>query len=518
MGIAMSLSPAMNSWAAGYEKVNGSYQMLDGTIIERAIARGIDVSRWQGNVNWEAVAADDVSFVMLGTRSKGVVDPYFHTNVQGASAAGLKVGAYIYSLATTPDMAREEADFVLSLVKDYPISFPIAFDAEDSATLGSLPPAQVSEIINAFCERIEEAGYYPIVYANDHWLANKIDLTNMNYDVWVARYETPHKYADPIMWQITSTGSIDGINGNVDIDFLYKDLSPKLPANLWRTIGGQTYYYQNYAIQKDAWIHDGSGWFYMNSDGLASTGWLNQDGVRYYLDEASGRMATGWKELDNSWYFFNESGDMNTGWLNDGNARYYLKEDGRMALGWQLVDGQYYYLDALSGKMAAGWKELDGRWYFLQDNGAMASGWINPDGFWYYLGTDGAMRTAWLNDGGARYYLSTSSGRMTVGWRQVDGAWYYFGPSGAMATGMIEVNGHLYYLNPSDGKMAANTTFIIDGVSYTADENGVCTPVSAGEEQTDAQMISPGQENSGMTSEAGNEDGEARVVEIGPGI
>ena len=189
MGMSAGFGPAMNSWAAGYEKVNGYYQLADGTVIEQVISRGIDVSRWQGNVNWAAVAADDVSFVMLGTRSKGVVDPNFHTNVQGASAAGLKVGAYIYSLATTPEMARAEADFVLSLVKDYPISFPIAFDAEDSATLGTLPPAQVSEVINAFCQRIADAGYYPIVYANDYWLSNKIDLSNMHYDIWVARYE-----------------------------------------------------------------------------------------------------------------------------------------------------------------------------------------------------------------------------------------------------------------------------------------------------------------------------------------
>lgn len=517
IGMTGALSPAINSWAAGYERVNGSYQMPDGTIINRAIARGIDVSRWQGNVNWQAVAADDVSFVMLGTRSKGVIDPYFHTNVQGAAAAGLKVGAYIYSLATTPDMAREEADFVLGLVKDYPISFPIAFDAEDSATLGSLPPAQVSEIINAFCERIAEAGYYPIVYANDHWLANKIDLNNMNYDVWVARYEVQHKYANPIMWQITSTGSIDGISGNVDIDFLYEDLSPKLPQSLWRTIGGQTYYYQNYALQKDAWINDGTGWFYMNSDGLASTGWLNQKGVRYYLDETSGKMATGWKQLDSKWYFFHESGSMNTGWLTDGGAQYYLNEDGIMASGWLLLDGKYYYLDETSGKMATGWKLLDNRWYFLQNSGIMASGWINPDGYWYYLGNDGAMKTAWLEEGGAKYYLSTSSGKMTVGWRQVDGAWYYFGPSGAMATGMIEVNGQQYYLNPSDGKMAANMVFDMNGISYSADANGVCTPISTQEAPAEAEMAAPGQ-GTEANSGTGNESGNSTSGEIGPGI
>lgn len=579
MGMSAGFGPAMNSWAAGYEKVNGYYQLANGTVIEQVIARGIDVSRWQGNVNWAAVAADDVSFVMLGTRSKGIVDPYFHTNVQGASAAGLKVGAYIYSLATTPDMAREEADFVLSLVKDYPISFPIAFDAEDSATLGTLPPAQVSEIINAFCQRIADAGYYPIVYANDYWLSNKIDLSNMHYDVWVARYEAKHVYSNPIMWQVTSTGSINGINGNVDIDFLYKDLTPKLPGNMWRTIGGKTYYYQNYAIQKNTWVNDGSGWFYMNEEGLTATGWFDKDGLRYYLDETSGRMNIGWKQLSDKWYFFNPSGSMNTGWLTDNGARYYLGSDGTMATGWQELNGQYYYLDPSSGKMATGWKNINDKWYFLQESGvmstgwldnngtryylnndgsmatgwhtdgtskyylagngavstgwqlidnswyffnqsgAMTTGWINPDGSWYYIGNDGKMQSGWLEERGAKYYLSNSSGKMTVGWRQIDGNWYYFGGSGAMATGMTQVGGQQYYLNPSDGKMAASATFVLDGVSYTADANGVCTvtPQTAAE-QPEGESTAESQAGQTGTETAPTDSTANQTKEIGPGI
>lgn len=546
------LVPAMPAYAAGYEKVNGFYQMLDGTVIDGVVARGIDVSRWQGDIDWNKVAADDVEFVMLGTRSKGAVDPYFHKNVKEASDAGIRVGAYIYSLATTPQMAEEEADFVLDLVKDYPISFPIAFDAEDSATLGSLPPEQVTEIINAFCERIEAAGYYPMVYANDYWLANKIDMSTMHYDVWVARYEVKHNFSDPIMWQATSSGSIEGIGGNVDINFLYKDLVPYLPGNLWRTIGDKTYYYQNYQMQKDAWIHDGTGWFYMNDEGLTSLGWLEKQGLKYYLDESTGRMVTGWKQLADQWYFFNSSGAMSTGWLEDNGSRYFLNEDGTMKTGWLNQMGSYYYLDEISGKMAIGWKQLGDKWYFLKDTGVMATGWldnngaryflntdgsmatgwhsegnnkyfftesgamatgwrqldgtwyyfnqggdmargwISPDGSWYYLGQDGKMQTGWLEDGGAKYYLSTSSGKMTVGWRELDGAWYYFNGSGAMVTGLTEINGSLYYLNPADGRMAVSTTLDFDGVDYTVDENGVCTKV---EEQPETAPQIGGQDN-----------------------
>ena len=118
------------------------------------------------------MAKDDISFVMLGTRSKGAVDPYFHKNIQNATANGVKVGVYIYSLATTTDMAVQEADFVLNLITDYPISYPVAFDMEDS-TQGNLSKSELAAIANAFCKRISAAGYYPIIYANENWLKNK---------------------------------------------------------------------------------------------------------------------------------------------------------------------------------------------------------------------------------------------------------------------------------------------------------------------------------------------------------
>ena len=188
-----------NAW----KKVNGTYQMSDGSAIQNVLHRGIDVSRWQGEINWSQVAKDDISFVMLGTRSKGAVDPYFHKNIQNATANGVKVGVYIYSLATTTDMAVQEADFVLNLITDYPISYPVAFDMEDS-TQGNLSKSELAAIANAFCKRISAAGYYPIIYANENWLNNKLDMSQMNYPVWVARYSARYTWQNPVMWQATS--------------------------------------------------------------------------------------------------------------------------------------------------------------------------------------------------------------------------------------------------------------------------------------------------------------------------
>lgn len=474
-----------NAW----KKVNGVYQMPDGSAIQNVLARGIDVSRWQGEINWSQVAADDVSFVMLGTRSKGAVDPYFHRNIQQASAAGVKVGVYIYSLAVTVEMAEAEADFVLDLIHDYPVSYPVAFDMEDS-TQGNLSKEELAAIANAFCKKISDSGYYPIIYANENWLKNKLDMSLMDYPVWVARYSARPSYQNPVMWQATSTGSVKGINGNVDIDFQFKDFSGQIPANTWRTINGKRYYYSNYAKQKNAWAQDSSDWYYMDSEGLASTGWITVSGSRYYLDETTGKMQTGWRQDQGKWYYLGSSGAVKKGWIEDNGAWYYTDSNGIMQTGWLDADGKRYYMES-SGKMAVGWTNQNGKWYYLDASGALAKGWIQDNGSWYCSDTNGVMQTGWLSEGGKRYYLK-GSGVMATGWREMDGAWYYFDGSGAMATGMIEVNGLHYYMDPSTGRMAAGQTLEIGGAVYEA--------------AADGHLIPQGQEESGSTNQESASD------------
>lgn len=474
-----------NAW----KKVNGVYQMPDGSAIQNVLARGIDVSRWQGEINWSQVAADDVSFVMLGTRSKGAVDPYFHRNIQQASAAGVKVGVYIYSLATTVEMAEAEADFVLDLIHDYPVSYPVAFDMEDS-TQGNLSKEELAAIANAFCKKISDSGYYPIIYANENWLKNKLDMSLMDYPVWVARYSARPSYQNPVMWQATSTGSVKGINGNVDIDFQFKDFSGQIPANTWRTINGKRYYYSNYAKQKNAWVQDSSDWYYMDSEGLASTGWITVSGSRYYLDETTGKMQTGWRQDQGKWYYLGSSGAVKKGWIEDNGAWYYTDSNGIMQTGWLDADGKRYYMES-SGKMAVGWTNQNGKWYYLDASGALAKGWIQDNGSWYCSDTNGVMQTGWLSEGGKRYYLK-GSGVMATGWREMDGAWYYFDGSGAMATGMIEVNGLHYYMDPSTGRMAAGQTLEIGGAVYEA--------------AADGHLIPQGQEEIGSTNQESASD------------
>lgn len=538
MSTAAMISPLtqIEAFAAyTYHKIDGSYRMIDGTAINGVVARGIDVSHWKGVIDWNMVAADDIQFTMLGTRYNNDVDPYFRTNAEGAYKAGLDVGAYIYSYATTPQMASDEADFILDLIKDYPISYPIAFDAE-SNVLGALSPQEISEIINTFCKKIEDAGYYPMVYANDHWLANKIDLSMMHYDVWVARYEKKHNFPDPAMWQATQTGSIKGVNGNVDIDFQYKDFSNQIPPSRWRTIGDKTYYYKDFLMQRNTWIQDDTNsYFYMGEDAQALKGWHNLDGQFYYLDETDGRMASGWLDLNNNRYYLDTSGAMQTGWVDVDGNRYLMNDDGAMQTGWHTAGNYDYYL-ANSGEMAIGWKQIDNAWfnfngdgqkqtgwlddggqiYYLGNDGKMTEGWQDLDGSWYFFNTSGHRQTGWLDDGGQTYYLDgdgrmllgwqkledswyffnsaghrqtgwleignqnyymDAEGRMLTGWQNINNFWYFFNSSGHRQSGMINLNGANYYLDPVTGVMAANTTMTIDGIEYQIADNGACTPV-----------------------------------------
>lgn len=503
LGASVWFQP-LAAYAAVWEKSGSGYEMPDGTSIRGVLRRGIDVSHWQQNVDWKQVAADDVDFVMLGTRYKGEVDPNFRTNADAAYAAGVDLGAYIYSYATSVEMAEQEADFILNLVKDYPISYPIAFDAEDAGTLGTLPPEQVSAIINAFCRKIKDAGYYPMVYANEYWLNNKIDKSSLDYDIWVARYNVMYTYDSPAIWQATNTGSVNGIAGNVDIDFQFKDYASVIPANTWRNIAGKRYYYQNYVMQKNSWINDGNGWYYMDESGSPSIGWKSlEDGV-YYLAQ-DGKMQTGWQELEGAWYYFKDSGRMATDWYQADGIWYYLGSDGKRRAGWQDIDGGRYYLGT-DGRMASGWQKIDNSWYYLGADGKMASGWQDIDGKRYYLGTDGRMETGWKQMDGHTYYLN-SDGSMAVGWKQSGDTWYYMNSDGHMQTGWTEVDGALYYLNDS-GAMAANTVLDRNGVKYQAAANGVCTEVPAenaaeGQAGEQAQMETEGSQNAeGQGAEA----------------
>lgn len=189
---------------------------------------GIDVSKHQGKIDWKKVKGAGIQFAMIRAgygRYDKQKDEQFETNYAGAKSAGIPVGAYHYSYAKTAEQAKEEAKTFLSWIKGKNFEFPLAFDIEDNSQAG-LGKQVISDMIRAFCEEVESAGYYVSVYANKDWLVNRIDDDcKKKYDIWLAEWRDgkPTYTGTYGMWQYTSDGSVDGISGRVDMNIAYKD-------------------------------------------------------------------------------------------------------------------------------------------------------------------------------------------------------------------------------------------------------------------------------------------------------
>ena len=187
---------------------------------------GIDVSQWQGYVDWSKVKASGIDYAIIRSgygKCSWQEDPYFDVNMKGAQEAGLDCGTYWYSYALTVDEAIEEAEACYEVIKDYDFTYPVYFDMEDPSQ-SHLSTVQTSAIIEAFCSTLQSKGYYVGLYSYANLLSTKVFSTVLEkYPVWVAHYgvEAPEYAGQYGMWQYTSTGWVDGINGNVDMNYSY---------------------------------------------------------------------------------------------------------------------------------------------------------------------------------------------------------------------------------------------------------------------------------------------------------
>ena len=175
--------------------------------------KGIDVSKWQGTINWQSVAADGVEFAMIrlgyGTKNGGAPDPKFRQNMEGALAAGIDAGVYFYGTAVTEEAARAEAHFVLTALEPWRgrLAYPVAYDAEDSAQ-ETLTKNKLTAVIAAFCDTVRAAGWYPMVYSSRYWLENKIHPAQIRADVWLAQWAQEATYAGEYgLWQCSDSAA-----------------------------------------------------------------------------------------------------------------------------------------------------------------------------------------------------------------------------------------------------------------------------------------------------------------------
>ena len=441
-----------------------------------ATAQGIDVSEHQGRIDWDAVKASGIDFAILrvgfGAPSfGGRVDYQFNRNISECERLGIPYGVYIYSYAFDNQQAADEASMVIDCLTGHNPRLPVYYDLEDSKIIADGRQSGIASRAQVFCNTISAAGFKPGIYANLYWfnyiLTDPV-FKSSSWDHWIAQYNSKCDYTGNYsIWQYKSNGKVPGINGNVDMNYAYVDVS--------------LYYWQ---------LKDNT-WYYANSDGKAYTGWLYLGGTWYWLDpDAGGAMATGLHECNGSMYWFNASGAMATGWVLDGGTWYYATGSGALARGPVSVGGVPYCFDTKSGAMLTGyqtdaqgvrryfgscgplngWGLVDGSWYWLSD-GIASTGWLYTGGSWYWLDPSTHAMVTGLHECNGSAYWFNSSGAMATGWVLDGGTWCYATGSGALASGWLSLSGAWYWLDPSTHAMATGVQQI-DGAQYSFASNG----------------------------------------------
>ena len=210
---------------------NGLYKYEDEMYTSKI---GIDVSSHQKNIDWKKVKESGVEFAIIrigyrgyGEAGKLVLDTAFENNYKKAKEAGIEVGVYFFSQAVNIDEVIEEANFVMSNLKDKELSYPVVYDLEriknDTARTDNLTTEEITNMMSKFCEIMKQNGYTPCIYGNAKTFTTKVNLELFNdYKKWYADYQEKPLYPyDFEIWQYTESGKINGINGNVDIDIQF---------------------------------------------------------------------------------------------------------------------------------------------------------------------------------------------------------------------------------------------------------------------------------------------------------
>nr|WP_300409938.1 Ig-like domain-containing protein [uncultured Ruminococcus sp.] len=225
---SVGASKSSNAWKRTSKGFVNNY----GQVIQGATMKGIDVSQWNGNINWAKVAKSDVDYAIIrvgyGDNYTYQDDTYFKKNVKGCIDNKIPFGVYIYSYAVNTTMAKSEANHVLRLIKGLKLDFPVYFDMEDNSQLNGTNNATRGAIAKTFCNAITAKGYKVGIYANLNWWNNYLTdkaFNNSKWYKWVAQYNSQCDYKGTYqMWQSTSSGVIDGVSsacGTFDFNFWF---------------------------------------------------------------------------------------------------------------------------------------------------------------------------------------------------------------------------------------------------------------------------------------------------------
>ncbi|MBS7007907.1 glycoside hydrolase family 25 protein [Anaerostipes sp.] len=275
------VSRAAKVYGNAWNKVNGIFMNDLGGPIPGAAAKGIDVSHHQETIDWDQVKASGIDFVIIrcgfGMDQINQDDEQWERNVSECERLNIPYGVYLYSYADTEEKAKSEADHVIRLIQNRKLSYPIYYDLENKS-LSKLSNVKLGKITEAFTGRLKEKGYTNVgIYANKSWFDNKLtDKVFQKYPRWVAQYNSLCSYSGKyVMWQCTDKGSISGIKGFVDLNFLIKSIpakSIKLSKKSLSLKKGSSYTLKSYTEPKNSfpavkWTSSGSSVASVSSSG-----------------------------------------------------------------------------------------------------------------------------------------------------------------------------------------------------------------------------------------------------------
>lgn len=302
--------------------------------------QGIDLSVWNGNIDFSSVKNYGIEFCILrtgfGSPMDTQIDKKFVEYYNGATAVGLPTGAYHYGYATSVAEAQTEADFCLSILNGRAMPYGVWYDIEEKCMF-NVGRDQLTAIANAFCERIQAAGYKAGVYMSLSPAEHSINMNQVPYYVWIAQYNSSLQYSGHAdIWQYASDGTIPGIPSSVDMNYCYTDFDDNPPAptptgyewvwyddpGKWALKHDGKWVYNEWAFIDNAWYRiDGDGW------ALRNTWFQETDGNWFYLNDSCSA-TTGWLFVDNEWYYFDDGGRMVRSQIID--KKYFIQESGIM--------------------------------------------------------------------------------------------------------------------------------------------------------------------------------------------
>lgn len=468
-----------NEYGAYWGSYNGTPAFFEsnGNLFAQQAKGAIDVSTWQGTIDWQAAknAGVEGAIIRLSYGWGNGFDAQARRNINECKRLGIPFGVYVFSYAeSASDGASEGADVVSLLrqagVAPGDLSYPVFYDLERWSYTGHVSPtspAVYEGMVNAWYGQLQSAGYTNLsVYSYTSYLDSALNSASIHAKTrWVAQYGARMQYtAFPTNdrgWQYTSSGRINGISGSVDLNaFGVKTVSNGGldPNSGWRTIDGKRYWFDNGVMARNKQALDPATgkWYWFDADGSMARGVRRiPDGAGYkwvYYDVSTGEMRYGEQYLSydaehTGWYYFDPaSGAMTHGvfWLtsNGGKWVYYDINTGQMRYGEQRLSYNrdhtgWYYFDEHTGAMAHGVRWLassDGKWvYYHMGTGQMQYGeqrlsYDREHTGWYYFDkATGAMAHGWVTlPDSRRVFYNRQSGKMVYGWQTIDGHRYYF--------------------------------------------------------------------------------------------